>query len=118
MIIVLEGGDQLAREHAAYTLETWARLALGVADAEVRAHPPEDAALAYERVGAADLREDGRGAADVAAAVARLLRPGAALGGHVAYGGLDLPTVAEDTAPAPASEPEPEPTQGGEDHGV
>ena len=125
MIIVLDGGGRLVREHAAYTLETWARWALGVRDAEVRADPPTDAALAYETVSAAHLREDGGGAADLAVAVALFLRPGVVLGGHVAYGGLDLPTVLGDApiaaAAAPAYTPAPDPppaTEGGAGDGL
>ena len=125
MIIVLYGGDRLVREHAAYILTGWAQNELGVADADVRADPPTDAALEYQTVTAGYLREDGQGARDVAEAVGRLLRPGVAYGGVWPYGGIDLPTVLGDalTAPAaaPAYPPTPDPvpaTDGGADHGV
>jgi len=125
MIIVLDGGDRLAREHAAYILTGWAVNELGVADADVRADPPTDAALKYQTVTAGYLREDGQGARDVAEAVGLLLRPGVRYGDAWPYGGLDLPIVFGDApttaAAAPAYTPAPDPvpaTEGGADHGL
>ena len=123
MIIVLAGGDRLAREHAAYILTGWAVNELGVADADVRADPPTDAALEYQTVDASGLAD---GATTIiAAAVGLLLRPGVRYGDAWPYGGLDLPIVLGDApataAAAPAYAPAPDPipaTEEGANHGV
>ena len=123
MIIVLDGGDRLARDHAAYILTGWAVNELGVADADVRADPPTDAALEYQTVDASGLAD---GATTIiAAAVGLLLRPGVRYGDAWPYGGLDLPIVLGDApiaaAAAPAYAPTPDPvpaTEEGADHGL
>ena len=117
MIIVLDGGDRLAREHAAYILTGWAVNELGVADADVRADPPTDAALEYQTVDASGLTE--ANAAAIARVVGTLLRPGVAYGGVWPHGGLDLPTVLSIVNPPVTPAAEPDPTQeGGADHGL
>jgi len=123
MIIVLDGGDRLAREHTAYILTGWAVNELGVVDADVRADPPTDAALEYQTVDASGLTEGTASA--IARAVGAFLRPGVRYGDAWPYGGLDLPIVFGDApataAAAPAYTPAPDPvpaTEGGADHGV
>ena len=123
MIIVLAGGDRLAREHAAYILTGWAQNELGEADADVRADPPTDAALEYQTVDASGLTQFT--ATIIAAAVGLLLRPGVRYGDAWPYGGLDLPIVLGDApiaaAAAPAYAPTPDPvpaTEEGADHGL
>ena len=123
MIIVLDGGDRLAREHAAYILTGWAVNELGEADADVRADPPTDAALEYQTVDASGLTEET--AAAIARVVGTLLRSGVRYGDAWPYGGLDLPIVLGDApiaaAAAPAYTPAPDPvpaTDEGADHGL